>query len=203
MSLATQQTYEELFTSFGQWEPSKVSTEAFYSYTFALYQVRDLIRFDTNYNKISIQPIIPPQLVSTEPRTQVVICIFHLYFALRQETYTTTKNHRGPFKDVTTRASFIICHISIQGWGSCHSGGSDWLWFQAPEVNSDKAVDNKWPSHKNSISKHLKGRFEGTCKPCPVRCFFNPVPLDPQLKVYSGRKPPTIYGPGVYYGRPV
>jgi len=36
------------FLNLGQWEPSKVSTEAFYSYTFALYQ-----------------------LVSTEPRTQV------------------------------------------------------------------------------------------------------------------------------------
>ena len=45
VSLATQQTYEELFISLGQWEPSKVSTEAFYSYTFALYQVRDVILF--------------------------------------------------------------------------------------------------------------------------------------------------------------
>jgi len=36
------------FLNLGQWEPSKLSTEAFYSYTFALYQ-----------------------LVSTEPRTQV------------------------------------------------------------------------------------------------------------------------------------
>ena len=35
--------HEELFTSLGQWEPSKVSTEAFYSYTFALYQVYGLI----------------------------------------------------------------------------------------------------------------------------------------------------------------
>ena len=32
-------------TSLGQWEPSKVSTEAFYSYTFALFQVLIVLSF--------------------------------------------------------------------------------------------------------------------------------------------------------------
>ena len=79
---------------------------------------------------ISSSPIVPPQLVSTEPRTQVFIRLIKpsLFCPSVERQIWNEQQHWEQMHIL----SFII--YSDEGWRSRRSGGSDWFWLQALEV---------------------------------------------------------------------